>query len=327
MSEPSTAVVDQAIGWMVRLQSGEASPQEWDAWKHWQAARPEHARAWERIESIQSRVAALPAQANARTFERAWRDVSRREALRVFGVAGVLGSAGVLGWLNLDGSPGAALLADLRTGTGERRRVALDDGSTLWLDTGTAVNLAFGPEARRLTLLRGRILVDTGSDAAAARKRPFSVHTAHGRALALGTRFLVRQDEAATLVQVFEHGVELRGAGHGRDADAGPVRVIRAGEQAWLDANGPGPALALDTDADAWTDGVLVARDMRLADFCAELARYRRGRLACAAEVAELRISGVFNLQDTDRALALVARTLPVRPRQRTRYWVTLQAL
>lgn len=325
MAEPSTAVVDQAIGWMVRLQSGEASPQDWDAWKHWQSAQPEHAQAWERVQSIQSRLAALPPQASANTFERARRDVSRRQAMRLLGLAGVVGGAGTLGWLNLAGNPGAALMADLRTGTGERRRVALDDGSTLWLDTATAVNLNFDAGARRLTLLRGRILVDTGSDANAAAKRPFSVHTAQGRALALGTRFLVRQDDAATLVQVFEHAVELRSAGAEADAGKPSVRIIRQGEQAWLDQDGPGQPRALDTDADAWTDGVLVARDMRLADFCAELARYRSGRLACDARVAELRISGVFNLHDTDLALDLVARTLPVRTRQLTRYWVTLQ--
>jgi len=45
---------------------------------------------------------------------------------------------------------------------------------------------------------------------------------------------------------------------------------------------------------------VLYADDMELGAFIAELARYRPGVLRCAPEVAGLRISGAFQLADTD---------------------------
>lgn len=35
-------------------------------------------------------------------------------------------------------------------------------------------------------------------------------------------------------------------------------------------------------------------------------------------------MTGSFQLDDTDAALALVANTLPVRIERRTRYWVTV---
>ena len=63
---------------------------------------------------------------------------------------------------------------------------------------------------------------------------------------------------------------------------------------------------------------------MRLADFVQELSRYRPGWLRCDPAVADLRVSGVFQIDDTDRALAAVAHALPVRVERRTRYWVTL---
>ena len=56
----------------------------------------------------------------------------------------------------------------------------------------------------------------------------------------------------------------------------------------------------------------------------AELSRYRRGRISCAPEVADLRVSGTYHIGDTDRALAFLAQTLPVRVRYWTRYWVTV---
>ena len=48
-NEPSPAVVQQAIAWMVRLQSGSASPGAWDECLRWREAAPEHAMAWERL--------------------------------------------------------------------------------------------------------------------------------------------------------------------------------------------------------------------------------------------------------------------------------------
>ncbi|MCY1289431.1 Protein FecR [compost metagenome] len=79
-------------------------------------------------------------------------------------------------------------------------------------------------------------------------------------------------------------------------------------------------------EAGAWTDGLIVTRDMRLADFLAEVSRYRNGRLACAESIRDLRLSGVFRLDDTDKLLALLPRTLPVQLHYRTRWWVTVDA-
>ncbi|MNP84020.1 fec operon regulator FecR [compost metagenome] len=64
---------------------------------------------------------------------------------------------------------------------------------------------------------------------------------------------------------------------------------------------------------------------MRLADFLKEVNRYRRGYLACASDIADLRLSGVFRLEDTDKLLAILPRTLPVQLRYRTRWWVALE--
>ncbi len=68
-------------------------------------------------------------------------------------------------------------------------------------------------------------------------------------------------------------------------------------------------------DIGAWADGLIVTRNMRLADFLDEVGRYRRGYLGCAADIADLRLSGVFRLEDTDKLLALLPRTLPVQVR------------
>ncbi|KAG1069902.1 hypothetical protein G6F40_017608 [Rhizopus arrhizus] len=63
---------------------------------------------------------------------------------------------------------------------------------------------------------------------------------------------------------------------------------------------------------------------MRLGDFIAELSRYRRGYLGCAPEVADLRIVGAYAVGDTDRVLAALAATLPVRVRATMPWWVVV---
>jgi hypothetical protein len=64
------------------------------------------------------------------------------------------------------------------------------------------------------------------------------------------------------------------------------------------------------------------AADRRRRDpgrFLADLARYRPGMIHCAPEVARLRLSGVFPLDDTQRILNMLPNSLPVQVRSRTR--------
>jgi len=65
---------------------------------------------------------------------------------------------------------------------------------------------------------------------------------------------------------------------------------------------------------------------MRLADFLVQLSRHRPGVVRCDPAVAELVVSGVYPLDDTDRVLAALAQALPVRADYATRYWVTVRA-
>ena len=100
---------------------------------------------------------------------------------------------------------------------------------------------------------------------------------------------------------------------------------LQAGWQTRVDGQGAGRPTSIDVFlAQAWMRGILPAERMRLDQLLAELSRYRPGFLRCSEAVAALRVTGSFQLDDTDAALALVANTLPVRIERRTRYWVTV---
>lgn len=316
--------LQEAAQWYAVLRDEEATVQDRAAWRAWLDQGPLHAQAWQHIEAVSRRFEPLHAagaspQAAASALVRArGARVSRR---RVLDGMGMLAGMGVLGWgvWRHTPLPGMALAqwADHRTVTGEVRRLALADGTAVWLNTASALDVDYSATLRRVRLVRGEVLIQTAGDGVAG--RPFVADSAHGRMRALGTRFSVREQPDATTLAVTEGAVEVRTTG-------GALRVVSAGEQVRFDGERILESSPADPAREAWARGVLLADDMALQDLAAELGRYRNGYLAVAPEVARLRVMGTYPLQDTDPALAMLADTLPVQVRQVLPWWVVIEA-
>jgi transmembrane sensor len=312
----------QAAQGFLLLTSGEATPAEQQHWTRWRTADPAHEIAWQRAELVSHKFNLLPAALAKPVLGRTVRGgANRRAAIKTLAL---LITAAPAGWLAWRASPASDWTADLRTATGEQREFSLADGSRILLDTGSAVDVAFDSGLRKIQLRRGAILITTSADPA-PQHRPFVVDTAQGRLRALGTRFSVNQDEAQTRVAVFEGAVEVRPT-HASSSMSAPTVVVQAGQHTRFTATGVDGIKTNGPHADDWSRGVLYANNMRLQDFAAELGRYRPGILRCDPAVAELRISGVFQLRDTTPVLESLPQALPVDVLYRTRYWVTLQA-
>ena len=308
------AVRRAAIAWYARLCSGEASAADQAAWSAWHAADPEHRHAWDKLERLRATLGSVPPGLGMPVLKGS-ATPGRRRMLRVLGLAVGVGGAA---WLARE--EGATLLADHRTTPGQRLALDLDDGSRLVLNTRSAVDVRFDAGQRLLRLHAGEILLESAAFRGRRDPRPLLVETVHGTAQALGTRLTVRVRDRHTVVSVLEQAVRLQ------PALSGETIVLQAGEQALLTGNALERVAKPNPDAAAWLEGHLVVDDAALGEVVAELARYRPGRLACDHAVARLRVSGAFPLDDTDRALAVLARSLPVRIASATRYWVTVQA-
>lgn len=293
------AVARRAVEWMVELQADVVADEVRFEWERWRAADPDHERAWQRIEAVNDRLRALGAPHAASAALLAPRGSGRRrQAVKALAVTLF---AGGTAWLAHEQTPWRSWTADERTAVGARRALALRDGTRVALNTGSALDVHYGPGERRLRMAAGEILVTTARDAA---QRPFIVDTRHGSVQALGTRFAVRLHDAATQVSVFAGAVELSPRG-----GAGS-RVLHAGQQAWFGDETIAPVQAVDEDSVAWIDGYLIARSQRLRDFLRELGRYSAFALDCAPAVADLLVSGSYRLDDVRRVLDTVAATL-----------------
>ena len=312
MSKADAQLVDQAIQWMITLRFNVADDAATAAFERWLHTSAEHQRVWQRVVTMNDDFTQLPAQVGRHALRGARQRISRREGLKLLGL--VAGAAG-LTWLGRDYTPLPALMADYRTATGERRWVALNDGSRIQLNSASAIDASFNAERRLVQLRQGEIVVNTGTD-----NRPFWVQTRNGYLRALGTRFLVREEAHGTLLAVQQGAVAVFA-----DSQAASARqVFRPGESVVFNRNGIRPAVANGLDPWAWSDGVISAHDMRLDDFLSELARYRNGLLRCSEAVAGLRVSGTYQLSDTDQVLTLVAQSLNIDVTYRSRYWVTV---
>ncbi len=304
-------VAEEAAEWLMRLQDGALGDRDRAVFDEWRTRSSMHVAAWQRAEQLMTFRGSAPAGVG-RDAMRRLRKLDRRQALRALAVLLV---AIPIGWQVAQRTPPWS--ADLRTAKGQRRSLSLPDGTRLVLNSVSAVDVQFDAGERRLRLYEGEVLITTRPDTASP-SRPFRVVTEQGSARALGTRFSVRQLDAATHVAVFEHAVEITG----RD---GGVRLLQAGEQAQFRADWIGEPASVLSNATAWQNGFYVANRLPLSDLVAELSRHRSGILRCDPAVADMPVSGTFPIGNDDRALALLQTSLPLTIETRSRYWVTIR--
>lgn len=303
--EFSPKVAEQAVHWLIELQGGALDSRQQLAMERWLQASEEHRRAWEHIQRVNQRLRGLSSPL-AHAALQAPHSASRRRALKALLLLGVGGACGLALQQH---NPLPPLLADYRSPVGQRRQMRLDDGTQLHLNTASAADVRFDPELRSIHLLEGELLLNVASDT-----RPLRLLTGNGVLHLSSGRFNVRQLAEHSRVAVFQGQATLAG------------QALAAGQQAQFNGLHWGATRALDANAGAWVDGMLVAAHTRLGDFIEDLGRYRRGQLNCDPAVADLLISGSYPLADSERILDLLEVALPVRVRRFTRYWVTVEA-
>ena len=301
----SRDVARAAAQWLALLESGAATERDHAALQHWRDSHPQHEQTWQKAQSLRQRFSALPQALAMASLDRP--QPGRRAVLkRALGVAALLPTA----WLISRQLPIDTWRADLRTATGERKRLPLADGASLQLNTATAVDVDMAQ--RRVSLVDGELALTVPGAAA------MKVQTRYGQLLVSHADVCIRQLASGCLVSVLKGTVQVRDL-------SGQMATLQAGQQAPLKAGGLGARALFDVLQLGWRDGVLTAQNQPLGDFLRELERYRPGVLRWEPRLETLRVTGSFRLDDTDRILNLLASTLALDVQYRTRYWVSLR--
>ncbi|WP_095130371.1 FecR domain-containing protein [Pseudomonas sp. Irchel s3h14] len=318
MSKPRLdPISEQAIDWMVKLRAGTPDAALQERFNTWLAMDRAHRQAWTKLQdrlggsfnTVRALDRRLPGHASEARQVLLQPHASRRDALRVIAGLGLLGG-GV--WLGARSQLGDALLADLHTGRGERQNFKLADGSSLSLNANSAVDLRFDDKQRLVILRHGELVIEVQPDP----RRPLRVRTAEGEVRALGTRFLVAQEQGASRVVVLQHSVEAR-------LFDGTVQVVQEGQSVLMHARQIALVSSDQRQRADWLSGRLNVLDESLEHVVDALRPYSRGFVRVAPEVRGLRVQGMFPLDDPDRAFSALAETLPIRV-DRYSPWLTL---
>ncbi|WP_422018271.1 FecR family protein [Reyranella sp.] len=305
---PGGTLSDEAIDWLVRLSSGHATSSDRFAFKRWRERSAMHEAAAAEAEALLRDVAAtrqasgLRSRAEMQSIASLPHRVGRRTVFA--GITAAAASVAVVAvGPNLQDHL-SGLYADYATAIGERKRIALDDGSTVTLNTATALSVDYSGHERRIALYGGEASFEVAKDP----NRPFIVTAGNAQARAVGTAFVLQRNAMCERVVVTEGTVEVT------VGKAAAVR-LEVGQALALGEVEGQKVLSVDVDVvTAWQRGKLIFNRRSLQSVVAELERYRRGRIVIANEdLKALQVTGVFDLDDPDRLLRTLAETSKAR--------------
>lgn len=323
LNNPDPSRIDQrAALWVMKQQQGRLSPRQHRAFTRWRErdARHEHAaqkalQAWQASASLcHDPDLAIPERPAPRRFSQAlaWLrpDIMHWQWPQVATLVLVLGVLSL--WLS---QPHwlTQIQADHYARSGETLDFTLEDGSRVQLASESAINVHYSADGRRVELLKGEGIFSP-SPVTSQDPRPFIVETSGADIRALGTRYLVRQENEDTgLVAVMEHSVSVKldrtpesGMGYREVKQAQVVRFNHKTGVAPVDLN-------ID-NMTAWNRGLLVFRRTPLAEVARQLNRYGAGRIFIASEqLAQRPVSAVFALENMDKAPENLARALDAK--------------
>jgi transmembrane sensor len=241
----------------------------------------------------------------------------QRPARRFWPIAAAIVLMSMLGVLWLSMTRGQVI----ETERGERREVALPDGSLVRVDPETRLRISYQDDARRVYLEHGRALFRV----AKSPTRPFWVRAADTSIRAIGTAFAVERHENEVVVTVSEGKVAVVQPPRPGAARATPKESVLAARPEILLAANQQVTVAESGDAEpvrevnsvralAWTRGQLIFEDKPVEDVLALFNHYTRLQLAVEdPALARRPVSGVFDAADPESFVEFIQAVAPVR--------------
>lgn len=299
-------LLDEAIDLLIRYQNDPENPVANEMIRAWRARGAQHEQVWARVSKVHGASGRILTEERRRERRQSLGLTRRNLMIGGFTAVGAGLAAYVVG-------PQIVLQAraDYRTAKGEKRNIALPDGSVAVLGPESAIALDYRDDSRTIDLLTGMSFFEVASDA----RRPFRVLSGSLSATALGTAFDVSNDDSILTVSV-DHGlVDVR---LNNSALAGGEKL---GEGQWItfdpSSGGIDRGKRESGQIASWRDNLIIAEREAVSALVARIGRWMPGRVVMADPyIGRQRVSGVFDLNDPLRALQAVVHPAGGRVRQ-----------
>lgn len=314
-SAPEEALREEALAWLVRVQSDAATEADWSALADWLEGSDERLVMFEAVERLAATI-----EDDARAIMHGLKDAGgvvipfrpRRPFLPSRPVWGALIAAslvllaGPMVWQASLGTP-----ETYRTTPGQTREITLSDGTYIHLAAASELTARIGWRARRVKMASAEATFDVAHDAA----RPFLISVGDQQVKVVGTEFNIRHFADQVVVTVRRGIVEVRQP----DLGGTPVARLTVGDQL---SHRVGAATSRQTRVDpavafAWTEGRLICEDRPLSEIVADLNRRFATPVQVSAAAGRKRFSGVLVLDDQDQVVRRLAGYLSLTVERR----------
>ena len=269
-----------AAAWLDKRDRGDWTDEDETLFQAWLEERPIHRIAYWRVEEAWDRTQRLAAL----NFPKAQHGKSP-SFFRIAAVLALVAAAAAASWIYYARPKGATYA----TSIGGRETIMLADGTSIELNTNSAVHVLDTTAERKVWLEKGEAFFKVTHDA----KRPLTVYAGERRITDLGTQFDVRRETAGLEVAVVEGRVRF-------EADkAQSAQVLTRGDVAL--ATPAQTIMSRRAESElarelSWRRGVLVFDNTPLAEAVRQLNRYNQTRLVVAdSAIGRLPITGTLS--------------------------------
>ncbi|MDP8984624.1 MAG: FecR domain-containing protein [Pseudomonadota bacterium] len=301
---PSEAVRSEAAAWVARLHDEQRSADVDVRFHAWLAQSEHHRRAFERMTQVWERAGQIRMRPRTHTAGagtvRPWR--LSPTAVKIAASLAIAAIFAVRYWQ----------ANEVVTGVGQQQVRVLQDGTRIALNTDTRIEVNYDEGARRVRLIRG----EAWFDVAKRPTWPFLVSVGGQEIRALGTSFIVRNDDIQDLsVTLVEGRISIAPLEPNGQSSSQSPQILVPGQRLMLSRNHAPtvdrPEMARIT---AWKRGQVEFDRTPLADAVKEMNRYSTTRVSVAdAEAAQFQVGGIFRAGDSDEFVRIVTAAFGLR--------------
>jgi len=326
-------ITNEACAWFAQLETGDLSTEDLAAFREWINRSPRHAAEIREIAALSENLSALTDLAEPLIAAGTARKMRvGLGGFRMTGGAGLTACLMILAFVALS----FLMLNRIRgentvhqfyaTEIGEYQTIELPDGSSVKLNTNSALEIKYDAKVREVRLAKGEAFFDVTHDPA----RPFTVYAGAHFVRAVGTAFVVRLEDDQTKLIVTKGVVEFSKvaeivpeqfdtaqnnvvASAPANSEIAEPMLVNAGYEtsslATLQSGGPAK-LSERTQMRkiSWTEGLFDFSDAPLVEVIAEVSRHTDMQIEIAdTKIEDVRFGGIFRIGDVEGLL----RALP----------------
>lgn len=298
--------IDEAAVWIARLRAPDRTITVERGLQRWLAAKASHGAAFEIVSNAWELTGAM----QRRPFPR----VSRweRSGFRVGFATAALACTALIIFI---GASVQIITQGVSSDVGEQRTLTLEDGTRVFLNTASRLVVDYDESERQVELKSGEALFEVAKRA----DWPFVVVAGGRKITALGTSFVVRNDDRDLSVTLIEGKVAVT-------PRAPLVQLPLSRPQVEPVTLAPGQRLTLADDQPsridhpsieqltAWRRGVVEFDETELRSAAEEMNRYSKLKVVLGTPgIGDIRINGVFRAGDAVGFAAALSRAYDLK--------------